>query len=104
MLGFAARYVERFCGRVWADTPEDISEAQAAALRTAVALQAAFRSEQADLMLGSDDGLASSGSVSFSLRPVPRFSADAIERLQGTGLIVRAPMASDPQPPTVDAA
>jgi hypothetical protein len=96
LLALAARDVERFLGTGYADTLDDLTDAQRDALRDATATQAAFRAEMGPLMLGADDNIASTGNVSFSLRPLPRMSIDAAERLSGLGLIVRAPMASDP--------
>jgi hypothetical protein len=99
LLEVATRDVQRFLGFAWDLALLDADQADA--LRDATAQQAAFRVAQGlETGLGTDDGLASAGPLNFSLRPVPRFSPEAAERLAGYGLFAR----SGTVPPDVPAA
>jgi hypothetical protein len=90
VLEMASQDVDRHLGVPGGYVVESLHADQVDALRDATAMQAAFRLEQGPLQLGSDDGIASVDGMSFSLRSLPRFSADAAERLAGMGLMRRS--------------
>lgn len=94
VLDAAARDVDRHLAASYA--PGMLPAAQAEALRDATCVQAAFRLEQADLLLGADDGIAGIGPITVSLRSPPRFSVEAAERLAGLGLMRRSLTAPPP--------
>jgi hypothetical protein len=75
------------------------------ALADACAIQAIFRLGQGpEMMLQLDDGLASAGGVTFSLRTPARLSPEAADRITGMGLLRRSGCAPPPPPPTANAA
>jgi hypothetical protein len=88
LLAQASRDIDRYLGARY--DVADVSTEQAEALRDACAMQAAFRVEQGPLMLGTDDGVASYGDVSMSMRSIPRLSPEAADRLAGEGLYARS--------------
>ncbi len=94
-LDLASHDLDRHLGATYAldlQTPE-----RAAALVDACAIQAAFRLAQGgSIMLGEDEGLASVGGVTFSLREPRRLSAEAVERVAGLGLYARSGTVAEP--------
>lgn len=91
LLEQASLDVDRHLGVTGQPYDVDELDADAAnALKTATALQAAFRIAQGELMLGADDAVAVAGPISFSMRQPPRFAAEAAERLAGWGLYARS--------------
>jgi hypothetical protein len=87
LLDLATGDVIRHLGAAW--DPVFLDPDEVAALSDATAIQACFRAGQGDAALGLDDGLASVGGMSFSLRVPPRFSPEAAERVAGHGLLAR---------------
>ena len=89
LLRLATKDVQRYLGADWDVLllePEQVE-----ALRDATCVQACFRTGQGgEFALGLDDGLASIGGVSFSVRTPPRFSSEAAELLAGLGLFARS--------------
>lgn len=78
---------------LWLSGPvalELLTAPQLAALRDGVAIQACFRLSMLDDLLGTDDGIAAVGGISFSGRPTPRMSVEATRRLAATGLSMRS--------------
>jgi hypothetical protein len=88
LLAQATRDIDRHLGASYDVSVLDADQADA--LADACAIQALFRVEQGALMLGADDGIASFGDVSVSLRAIPRLSAEAVERVAGYGLYARS--------------
>lgn len=89
LLTLATRDVQRHLGAEW-DIALLLPE-QAEALRDACCVQACFRLAQgAETLLGVDDGVSAVGGMSFSVRPIPRFSIEASELLGGLGLYARS--------------
>jgi len=89
LLELASADVDEHLGARW--DPLLVTPAQAAALRDATAAQALFRHAQgSDRALGLDDGLASVGPLSFSLRQPPRLSPEAEALLVGQGLFMKS--------------
>lgn len=99
LLEAASRDVDRIMGRQNLPVAQLLPGAQGA-LQRAVCAQALFRHQQGgDEMLGTDDGLASVGVLSFSVRPTPRLAALVLEELDGFGLLARtSTVAPDPNP------
>ena len=87
LLERATRDVQTYLGAE--HHPGLLDGEQAAALRDATCAQALYRHEQGN-PLALDDGLASVGPLSFSMRPAPRFSPEAAEQLAGLGLFARS--------------
>ena len=76
---------------------DSLSDEQMDALTDATCIQACFRIAQGgELMLGLDDGVASLGIVSFSLRTPARLSPEASDRVSGIGLLKRSGCAPPP--------
>ena len=89
LLDLATRDVQRHLGARW--EPLLLLPEQVAALRDGTVAQACFRAGQGgDFALGLDDGVASIGGVTMSLRTPPRFSQEAAEALADLGLYVRS--------------
>jgi hypothetical protein len=89
LLRLATADVQRHLGAMWDIGSLEVEQAQA--LRDATSVQAAFRIAQGtETLLGVDDGVAAVGGMSFSVRPIPRFSVEASELLAGIGLYVRS--------------
>lgn len=89
LLELASADVDRHLGASYAGLV--VLAEQADALRDATAVQALYRAAQGgDLALGLDDGLASVGPLSFSLRTPARFSPEATDLLAGVGLYARS--------------
>jgi len=100
LLDLATRDVIRHLGAAW--DADVVPVVQADALRQATAVQAVFRAGQGnDLALGLDDGLASVGPLSFSLRVPPRFSPEAGELLAGLGLYAHTHTVTPLAPPAL---
>ena len=76
--------------------PDTLTDDQLAALADACAIQATFRLSQGPLMLGEDDGLASAGPVTFTLRPLTRLSPEAADRISGLAMLRRSGCAPPP--------
>ena len=88
VLDAGQRDTTRYLGAAY--DPAVLLPSQAEALRDASCIQACFRVEMSADMLGAEDGLASAHGVTFSIRPRPRFSPEAAERLAGHGLYRRS--------------
>jgi hypothetical protein len=88
LLELASGDLDRFLGATY--DPAGLEPEQAEALRDAACIQASFRVGMGrDSALGVTDDIASLGSVSFTLRPMPRLSPEAAERVSGLGLVAR---------------
>jgi hypothetical protein len=90
LLAAASRDVDRYLGAMGGYDVSLLHPDQVDALSDATAIQALFRVEQGALLLGTDDGISSVQGMSFSLRALPRFSAEAADRLVGTDLFRRS--------------
>lgn len=97
LLELATLDLNRHLGAAY--VPAELDPEQAEALADATAMQACFRVEQGPLQLGTDDGIAQYADVSVSLRPIPRLSIEARERVAGMGLFLRS---GTVPPPLVD--
>lgn len=99
LLAAASRDVDVYLGTTYPDALLLLPE-QVAALAAATCAQALFRDQQdAEQVLGVDDGVTAMAGVSFSGRPSPRWSPLVAEELAGSGLVVRTgTVLPDPRP------
>lgn len=91
LLDRAARHVDQFLGATYDPLDPLLEPDQIQALKDGTVAQAAYLAAMGgESALGVDDGIASLGGVSFSVRQPARFSAEAAELLSGVGLFARS--------------
>jgi hypothetical protein len=98
----ASRDVDAYCGPVWreddgsafgdlAANPKGLAAWQLVALKNATAAQALYRIQNGeDWALGGGDLSATVTGPDFTTQARPRFSPQARQELQGSGLVVRS--------------
>jgi hypothetical protein len=98
----ASRDVDTFCGPVWREddgsafgdltaNPKGLAAWQLVALKNATAAQALYRIQNGeDWALGGGDLSATVTGPDFTTAARPRFSPQARQELQGSGLVVRS--------------